>query len=251
MGPSNSPARFIFSTEGGTISGWNPSVGATSQVKVDSSAAGAIYKGLAIANTPTGAQIYATDFWNGHVDVFDGTWAAVTTSGGLVDRKIPAGYARFGIQAIGDRIFVPFAKQGPTGDELHGPGFGFVDAFDSAGNLLVRVARHGALNAPWGLAMAPANFGRFGGDLLVGNFGDGKILAYGMDDDGHFEHRGVLRDSEERPIVIDGLWALEFGHGAANNGPTDSLFFTAGGQEGGPRVVGVFSARSGGGGGGG
>ncbi|TLZ60372.1 MAG: TIGR03118 family protein [Methanobacteriota archaeon] len=227
VGPSNGAARFIFSTEGGTISGWNPSVGTTSQVTVDRSAAGAIYKGLAIANTATGAQIYATDFWNGHVDVFDGSWAAVTTQGGFMDRKIPAGYAPFGIQTIGDRIFVTFAKQGPTGDELHGPGFGFVDAFDSAGNLLVRVARHGALNAPWGLAMAPANFGRFGGDLLVGNFGDGKIIAY-SEEDGHFERAGVLQDSAERPIVIDGLWALEFGHGAANNGPTDSLFFTAG-----------------------
>src|SRR5438093_974299 len=119
-----------------------------------------------------------TDLWNGNVDVFDASWAAVTTPGGFMDRKIPAGYAPFGIQTIGDRIFVTFAKQGPTGDELHGQGFGFVDAFDWAGNLLVHVARHGSLNAPWGLALAPANFGRFGGDLLVGNFGDGKIIAY-------------------------------------------------------------------------
>jgi len=227
-GPSNGPARFIFSTESGTIVAWNPSLGTGSQVKVDSSAAGAIYKGLAIANTATGAQIYAADFWNGHVDVFDGSWSAVTASGGFMDPKIPAGYAPFGIQTIGGMIFVTFAKQGPTGDELHGPGLGFVDAFDTAGNLLVRVARHGTLNAPWGLAMAPANFGRFGGDLLVGNFGDGTIHAYAMDDDGHFEHRGVLRDSGEQPIAIDGLWALEFGNGATNNGPTDSLFFTAG-----------------------
>ena len=133
VGASDAPARFIFSTEGGTIMGWNPSVGTTSELGVDSSAAGAIYKGLAIANTATGAQIYATDFWNGHVDVFDASWAAVTTAGGFIDRKIPVGYAPFGIQTIGDRIFVTFAKQGPTGDELHGQGFGFVDAFDSAG----------------------------------------------------------------------------------------------------------------------
>jgi uncharacterized protein (TIGR03118 family) len=152
----------------------------------------------------------------------------VTTDGGFVDQRIPEGYAPFGIQTIGSRIFVTYAKQGPTGDELHGRGLGFVDAFDTAGHLLMRVARHGALNAPWGLAMAPENFGRFGGDLLVGNFGDGRINAYEEKPNGHFAYRGLLRDSEERPIAIDGLWALEFGHGAANNGPTDTLFFTAG-----------------------
>src|SRR2546428_1027453 len=215
-GPSNGPARFIFSTEGGMIIGWNPSLGTGSQVKVDSSAANAIYKGLAIANTPTGAQIYATDFWNGHVDVFDGTWAAVTTSGGFVDRKIPVGYAPFGIQAIGDRIFVTFAKQGPTGDELHGPGFGFVDAFDSAGDLLLRVARHGALNAPWGLAMAPPDFRRLRGGLLLGHLRRRQVNA-SAEEDGQFEHRGRLRHSGERPIVIDWLWALEFWHRAAHN----------------------------------
>jgi uncharacterized protein (TIGR03118 family) len=228
VGPSNVSARFIFSTEGGTIAGWTPTAGNVAQVKVDLSAAGAIYKGLAIATTETGSQLYATDFANARVDVFDGAWAAVTTDGGFVDRKIPDGYAPFGIQTIGDRIFVTYAKQGPNGDELHGKGLGFVDAYDTAGHLLARVARHGTLNAPWGLAMAPENFGRFGGDLLVGNFGDGRINAYEERPDGHFAFRGVLRDSEERPIEIDGLWALEFGHGAANNGPTDTLFFTAG-----------------------
>ena len=96
------------------------------------------------------------------------------------------------------------------------------------GNLLVRVAQHGQLNAPWGLAMAPMNFGRFGGDLLVGNFGDGEIHAYEAMANGHFEHRGVLRGSDHRPIVIEGPWALEFGNGAANNGATNTLFFTAG-----------------------
>ncbi|TLZ68882.1 MAG: TIGR03118 family protein [Methanobacteriota archaeon] len=228
VGPSNVSARFIFSTEGGTIAGWTPSAGNVAQVKVDSSAAGAIYKGLAIATTETGSQLYATDFANARVDVFNDTWAPVTADGGFVDRKIPDGYAPFGIQTIGDRIFVTYAKQGPSGDELHGKGLGFVDAYDTAGHLLARVARHGALDAPWGLAMAPDNFGRFGGDLLVGNFGDGQIHAYEERPNGHFVFRGTLRDSEEMPIAIDGLWALEFGHGAVNNGPTDTLFFTAG-----------------------
>src|SRR5947208_2877653 len=168
VGPSNVSARFIFSTEAGTINGWTPTAGTVAEIKVDASGSGAIYKGLAIATTTAGPMLYATDFANARVDAFDGGWAPVTTEGGFVDEKIPAGYAPFGIQTIGSRIFVTYAKQGPTGDELHGKGFGFVDAYDTAGHLLSRVARHGTLNAPWGLAMAPENFGRFGGDLLVG-----------------------------------------------------------------------------------
>src|SRR2546427_593668 len=168
----------LFATAGGTIAGWHPSLGTVAQVKVDSSDAGAIYKGLAIATVATGPQLYATDFHNARVDVFNAAWAAVQTSGGFVDSKIPAGYAPFGIQTIGARIFVTFAKQGPGAkDELDGQGLGFVDAFDTDGDLLVRVAQHGLLNAPWGLALAPASFGRFGGDLLVGNFGDGHVNA--------------------------------------------------------------------------
>src|SRR5207249_910811 len=163
VGPSDAGAPFIFATESGTIAGWNPSLGTAAEVMVDSSAAGAIYKGLAIATTATGPQLFATDFHSARIDVFDATWAAVTPAGGFVDSKIPAGYAPFGIQTIGARIFVTFAKQGPGAkDDLHGQGLGFVDAFDTDGNLLVRVAQHGQLNAPWGLALAPASFGRFG-----------------------------------------------------------------------------------------
>src|SRR5437867_6406359 len=171
VGPSNAGALFIFATEGGTIAGWHPSLGTVAQVKVDSSEAGAIYKGLAIATVATGPQLYATDFHNARVDVFNATWAALQTWGGFVDSKIPAGYAPFGIQTIGARTLGRFAKQGAGAkDELDGQGLGFVDAIDTDGNLLVRVAQHGQLNAPWGLALAPASFGRFGGDLLVGNF---------------------------------------------------------------------------------
>jgi uncharacterized protein (TIGR03118 family) len=228
VGAGKVAARFIFSTEAGTINGWTPTAGNVALVKVDSSGAGAVYKGLAIATTESGPRLYATDFANARVDVFDGTWTSVTPAGGFVDQKIPTGYAPFGIQTLGNRIFVAYAKQGPTGDELHGKGLGLVDAFDTAGRLIARVARHGALNAPWGLAMAPENFGSFGGDLLIGNFGDGRINAYQEMPGGQFAFRGPLRDAEERPITIDGLWALEFGHGAPNNGPTDTLFFTAG-----------------------
>ena len=228
-GPSNAGALFIFATEGGTIAGWNPSLGTAAGVKVDSSGAGAIYKGLAIATTATGPQLYATDFHNARVDVFDATWAAVQTAGGFVDPTIPAGYAPFGIQTIGTRIFVTFAKQGlGAKDEIDGQGLGFVDAFDSDGNLVARVAQHGQLNAPWGLALAPASFGRFGGDLLVGNFGDGHVNAYQEISDGTFELIGALRTADGRKLAIDGLWALQFGHGTVNNGPINTLFFTAG-----------------------
>ena len=243
VGPSDAGAPFIFATESGTIAGWNPSLGTAAEVMVDSSAAGAIYKGLAIATTATGPQLFATDFHNARIEVFDATWAAVTPAGGFVDSKIPAGYAPFGIQTIGTRIFVTFAKQGPGAkDDLHGQGLGFVDAFDTDGNLLVRVAQHGQLNAPWGLALAPAGFGRFGGDLLVGNFGDGHVSAFQEMPDGTFELIGALRTADGRKLVIDGLWALQFGHGTANNGPIDTLFFTAGPNDESDGLFGTITA---------
>jgi len=235
VGPTNAAARFIFSTEGGTVAGWAGVLGTMAQVKVDNSGTGASYKGLAIATTPTGPMLYAADFANARVDAFDAMWNPVATSGGFVDPMLPAGYAPFGIQTIGSRIFVAFAKQGEPEDgavgEEAGQGLGVVDAFDVDGNLLVRVAQHGQLDAPWGLARAPASFGRFGGDLLVGNFGDGHILAYEEMANGHFEYRGFLRTGDGQALAIDGLWAIQFGNGAPNNGPTDTLFFTAGPNE--------------------
>jgi uncharacterized protein (TIGR03118 family) len=146
----------------------------------------------------------------------------------FVDPKLKHYYAPFGIQAIGDHIFVSYAKQDKAGeDEVAGRGRGFVDEYDLQGALVARVARRGQLNAPWGLAYAPAGFGRFGGELLVGNFGDGQINAYEEQDNGHFEHRGTLRDADGQKLAIDGLWALEFGN-AGSNGTPDQLFFTAG-----------------------
>ena len=168
---------------------------------------------------------------------------AVTPAGGFVDPKIPSGYAPFGIQTIGTRIFVTFAKQGAGAkDEIDGQGLGFVDAFDTDGNLLVRVAQHGLLNAPWGLALAPASFGRFGGDLLIGNFGDGHVNAYQETPDGTFELIGALRTTDGRKLVIDGLWALQFGHGTVNNGPVDTLFFTAGPNDESDGLFGTITA---------
>jgi uncharacterized protein (TIGR03118 family) len=234
-------AFFIFDTEGGQLLGWNPAFGTTAQVA--KTVAGAIYKGLAIGTTGAGApRLYAANFHAATVDVFDGSWTLVTEPGAFVDPSLPDGYAPFGIQNIAGRIFVSYAKQDADAeDEVAGQGRGFVDEYDTDGHLLQRVAQHGQLNAPWGLALAPASFGEFGGDLLVGNFGDGQINAYAPQSDGSFERVGGLRDDSGRQIAIDGLWALEFGNGAAA-GPKETLFFTAGPNDENDGLFGAITA---------
>ncbi len=218
-----SRASFIFASEDGKIRAWR--AGSTALVTADRSGVGAIYKGLAIV--PGQPVLYAADFHNARVDVFNGAWQLVTPAGAFVDPELQDGYAPFGIQAIGNRIFVSYAKQDEAGkDEIAGQGRGFVDAYDLGGHLVARVEGHGQLDAPWGLALAPASFGRFGGDLLVGNFGNGEINAY-AEEDNVFEHRGTLRDADGQKLAIDGLWALEFGN-SVNNGTPSQLFFTAG-----------------------
>jgi uncharacterized protein (TIGR03118 family) len=227
--PTGGKALFIFDSEDGKVRAWNGAQGTTAIVVKDRSGEDAIYKGLAIADTSAGPRLYAADFHNARVDVFDGSFGLVP--GGFVDQSLPSGYAPFGIQTIGDRVFVTYAKQDADAeDELAGQSLGFVDVFSTAGDLLGRVAQHGQLNAPWGLALAPSSFGRFAGDLLVGNFGDGQINAYEELPNGHFAHRGELRSADGGSISIDGLWALQFGK-AGNNGPAGTLFFTAGPDE--------------------
>jgi uncharacterized protein (TIGR03118 family) len=224
--PTTGPARFIFATENGDLRAWRG--GSTALVAPATGIpAGAIFKGLAIAQpTPGSPLLYAADFHNAEVDVFNGAWQNVTPQGAFVDRKVPRGYAPFGIQTIGSNIFVTYGKQDADAeDDVHGQGLGFVDEYDLQGKLVARVTQRGQLNAPWGLAMAPASFGRFKGDLLVGNFGDGQINAYSAD--GRWHHAGTLRSSGGGKLVIDGLWALEFGN-AGSNGDPNTLFFTAG-----------------------
>ena len=224
-GDNSGPSRFIFATEDGTISGWNPSVDLQHAVRmVDNSESGAVYKGLAIGSTAAETFLYATNFHAGTVDVFDKNFAPITLAGRFKDNKIPAGYAPFGIQNLNGRIYVTYALQNAEKhDDVAGQGHGFVDVFNTNGVLLRRLIRHGRLNSPWGLALAPATgFGEFSGDLLVGNFGDGRINVY--DKAGGFE--GTLRQAGH-PIEISGLWALAFGNGQAA-GPTTHLFFTAG-----------------------
>jgi len=220
------PARFIFATEDGVLSGWAPAVDPTHAVAmVDNSASGAVYKGLAIGAGGSGSLLYATDFHNARVDVFDSKFAPVTTAGGFVDPGMPAGFAPFGIQAIAGDIYVTYARQDEARhDDVKGAGLGFVDVFDANGHLARRLVSRGRLNAPWGLALAPTAFGKFGGRLLVGNFGDGTVNAYDLAS-GQFV--GRLRNADRSPIRVDGLWGICFGNGFASQ-PADTLYFTAG-----------------------
>ena len=230
-GTKSGTSLFIFATEDGTIAGWSPAVSfAQAFIGVDhsqipSAANGAVYKGLAIAQTDEGQMLYASNFRAGTVDVYDSTFTQVHMKNAFKDSRIPAGYAPFGIQAIENQIYVTYAVQNETKhDDLKGPHRGFVDVFSNEGKLLKRLIRRGALNSPWGLTVAPNGFGDFGGDLLVGNFGDGVINAYNIHSG---ELEGTLRDSAEKPIVIDGLWGIAFGNGN-RAGPTGTLFFAAG-----------------------
>ena len=225
------PARFIFVTESGQISGWAPNVNtARTFVAVDNSAGGgssrAIYKGVALGGNGTTHLLYAADFHNAHVDVFDGAFKPATLPpGAFRDPHLPRGFAPFNVQTVNGDVFVAYAKQDADAeDEIAGQGLGFVDEFDPNGVLVKRVVERGALNAPWGLALAPASFGRFGGALLVGNFGDGTINAFSPIT-GHF--LGSLRDSHGKRIRIDGLWGIQFGNGLLGQ-ETNTLYAAAG-----------------------
>jgi len=227
-------ASFIFDTEDGTISAWtgglspaNQAVIAVNNATVPSAKNGAVYKGLVFGVNSTGVFLFATNFRGGTVDVFapNGTtgYKQVTLSGSFNDPKIPAGFAPFGIQNINGSLFVTYAKQNSAQhDDVAGPGNGFVDVFDTDGNLLRRFASRGPLNSPWGVARASFAFGKFSGDILIGDFGDGRINAF--DSNGNFID--ALRDGNGKPISIDGLWTLTLGGGAKSSSGT--LYFTAG-----------------------
>jgi uncharacterized protein (TIGR03118 family) len=218
---------FIFATEDGTISGWSPNVDVASSVlAVDNSqgGTGAVYKGLAIAQTEDGTFLYAANFRNGTVDVFNDDFKQVKS---FTDHHLPAGYAPFNVQVLDGHLFVTFALQNDAKhDDVAGAGHGFVDEFDLEGHLLRRVASGGVLNSPWGLAIAPSGFGEFSNDLLVGNFGDGTINVFNPKND-HF--LGKLEDANGAPITIGDLWALIPGTGNAGSDP-NKIYFTAGVQ---------------------
>jgi uncharacterized protein (TIGR03118 family) len=220
---AGAPARFIFATEDGTISGW--ASGTSAVLKVDNSASEAIYKGLAIGNNGVANFLYAANFHEGTIDVFDATYASATLAGSFSDPTIPTGYAPFNIQNIGDILYVTYALQDADAeDDVPGLGHGFINKFDLNGNLIARFISRGSLNSPWGLAVAPATFGAFANALLVGNFGDGRINAF---DPATGILLGQLADDSGHAISIEGLWGLKFGNGG-NGGNLNALYFAAG-----------------------
>lgn len=217
------PARFVFSTEDGTLSGWNS--GTNAVLKVDNSADGTVYKGLAMAQHGGSNLLYATDFHHGRVDVFDDHFGPVHFPGGFSDPTIPSGYAPFGIRSLGGQLFVTYALQdSDQHDDVAGPGHGFVNVFDSGGQLIRRFASTGKLNSPWGIASAPGGFAQFSGDILIGNFGDGTIQVF---DPVSGNWVGTLSDLHDEPIVIEGLWDIAFGNGV-RGGDANRLYFVAG-----------------------
>jgi uncharacterized protein (TIGR03118 family) len=231
-GTASAPALFIFSSENGSITGWNPAVPPLTQAQTGITVPGAVFKGLALANNGTANFLYATDFHNGQVDVFDTNFHQLTlAAGAFTDPNLPAGYAPFGITNIGGKLYVSYALQDAAKhDDVAGFGHGFVDVYNASGALLQRLITGtpgdptSPLDSPWGMVIAPANFGAFSGDLLVGNFGNGKINAFDPTS-GNF--LGTVSDASGNPVVIDGLWGLTFGNGTSAGDP-NALFFTAG-----------------------
>jgi uncharacterized protein (TIGR03118 family) len=227
-GVKSGSAFFIFATEDGTISGWSPSVDLHNAIlAVDNSAGGtgAVYKGLAIGTNSDGTFLYANNFRSGWVEIYDSHFKWVKS---FTDTGLPPGYAPFGIENINGMLYVTFALQdNAKHDDVAGPGHGFLDVFDLDGNMVKRLISHGELNSPWGLALAPDSFGKFSGDLLVGNFGNGHINAFRIEDGAA---RGHMLNPSGGTLVIDGLWALKFGNGKAA-GPPNTLLFTAGPED--------------------
>jgi uncharacterized protein (TIGR03118 family) len=244
-------ASFIFATEDGTISAWN--AGTASTVMVDYSAVGTVYTGLAIGTSAAGPQLYAANFSYGTIDVFNSSFKQTSAPGGFTDANLPPGFVPFNIWNLNGSLYVMYAKQDPTKKlAVAGAGNGVVDVFDLNGNLLQRLTSGGPLNSPWGVAIAPAHWGAFGGAVLVGNFGNGWINAF---DPKTGNLLGALEDSTGTPIAIQGLWALIFGNGGSGGDP-NYLYFTAGIFNGGvqhglfgslappPQVTGVLNGAS-------
>lgn len=221
------PARFIFVTEDGTVSAWNPETDATHAVlMVDNSPGAAVYKGAAIAANGASNFLYAANFNSGRIDVFSSSFAPVAVAaGGFTDPTLPAGYAPFNVANIDGKLYVSYALQDSfKHDDVAGQGHGFVVVYDVNGTLLARLENGLWFSSPWGMTLAPAGFGKFSKDVLVGNFGSGQIAAF---DPATGVFKGLLRDEFNDPVMIDGLWGLGSGNGGSA-GPTTTLFFAAG-----------------------
>jgi len=221
--PNNKPAAFIVSTEDGTIQGWN---GGTTTTIVYNGWPNAVYKGLALGSANGANYIYAANFRAGTVDVFDGTFTLHSFgANAFADNTLPAGYAPFNVANINGKIIVTYALQDDEKmDDVAGIGHGYIDVYDSTGNLLQRLPHVYALNSPWGMVVAPSTWAQLSGKLLVGNFGSGGIAAYDLVNNLFL---GVLQDDQGLPIRINSLWGLAYGNGGSA-GPTDTLFFASG-----------------------
>jgi uncharacterized protein (TIGR03118 family) len=233
------PALFIFIGEDGDLSAWNQAVSPlTSAVSVGHTN-GAVYKGLALIHSPAGPRLLATNFHANRIDVFNGRFERVHTRPfAFRDPFLPRGFAPFNVAEIGGRVFVTYAKQDAKAeDDVAGPGNGFVDVYSERGQFLSRFASRGVLNSPWGMTIAPPSFGRFAGDLLIGNFGDGRIHAF---DPRCGLLRGTLRGTSGRPLSIDGLWSLVVGDPVA--GGTNAVWFSAGPDDESHGLLGLLRA---------
>jgi uncharacterized protein (TIGR03118 family) len=218
------PALFIFAGEDGDLSAWNQAVSPLTSAVPVGHTADSVYKGLALVHTSAGPRLLAANFHENRIDVFNGSFDRVRSRRAFRDRSLPAGYAPFNVAAVGNRVLVTYALQdADAGDDVAGPGHGFVDVYTNRGHFVHRFASRGVLNSPWGMTIAPSSFGRFAGALLIGNFGDGRIHAF---DPCHGRFLGTLRGTSGRPLAIDGLWALVVGDQVA--GGTDAVWFSAG-----------------------
>jgi uncharacterized protein (TIGR03118 family) len=228
-GHTSAPAEYVIATENGTIAGWNSNVDPNNAItEVDNSAGGAVYKGVALAKGKKQTFLYAADFHNARVDVFDSSFKAVTMkAGAFTDTHLPAGYAPFNVANIDGNLYVTYALQDADAhDDVGGPRHGFIDIYNTSGALIKRFASRGSMDSPWAVVAAPESFGKFGGDILVGNFGNGLISAFSRK--GKFQ--GFLTDATGNSLSVPGLWGLAFGNGNAS-GPTSMLYFAAGPQE--------------------
>jgi uncharacterized protein (TIGR03118 family) len=221
--PNSKASSFIFATEDGTISAWN--AGTVATIVVDNSAAKAVYKGLAVGTSAVGPTLYAANFRSGKIDVFDTNWSPATLAGTFSDPGVPAGYAPFNIWNLKNDLYVTYAKQDANKAlDVAGAGNGYVSVFDQDGKLKKHLVEGGRLNSPWGVAIAPPVWGAFGGALLVGNFGDGRINAFDLTAGTPL---GIVQDASGSPITIPGLWAIIFGNGG-NGGDVKTLYYAAG-----------------------
>jgi uncharacterized protein (TIGR03118 family) len=233
--PGKGKSLFVFATEDGILSAWNASLGASSMTVVDNSASGAVYKGIAWAVDGGDNFIYATDFHNAKIDVFDKDFAMVTTKP-FMDPNIPSGFAPFNIRNINGKLWVTYAKQlAPDNhDDQAGVGNGYVDIYNPDGTLVKRFASQGLLNSPWGIEWA-ANFGQIENAILIGNFGDGHVNVYNLSGD----FQGQVKE-KGKPLTIDGLWAITFD--PVLPADLNRLYFTAGPEKESHGIFGYINA---------